>query len=263
MLGVEEKPVYTNRDMIAKMHLEHALPKDQRKNFAGLLENPAMVFESDTRPGRFVVVTDVVVGGQPLLITVESKPAATPQGHQGPVQLVVTVFAKTTGSLPPLGVLSGSGHLLYADKQKVRLIWQNIGDTPRALSPTNETNKVLTGKNLAGYRKTQGAEQDPAMSLSQPVKGMTKADAQSVVSSITNRWANAPEVVVVQNMNDPGVPSAVRKEDTNQRSQGASGEPEGFFYDGKAYIVASALKSPGDVMRVLLHETLLRGTFWQ
>lgn len=95
--------------------------------------------------------------------------------------------------------------------------------------------------------------------------GITKQSATQIVDAIKARWANAPEVVVVQDMQDPLVPEAVRKVDAQQRSQGAAGEPEGFWYGGKAYIVAGALSTPGDVVRVLLHEVLghygLRGTF--
>lgn len=95
--------------------------------------------------------------------------------------------------------------------------------------------------------------------------GITKQSATQIVDAIKARWANAPEVVVVQDMQDPLVPEAVRKVDAQQRSQGAAGEPEGFWYGGKAYIVAGALSTPGDVVRVLFHEVLghygLRGTF--
>lgn len=43
-------------------------------------------------------------------------------------------------------------------------------------------------------------------------------------------------------MQDAAIPERVRQEDAKQRSQGASGEPEGFFCKGKVYVVASALK---------------------
>jgi hypothetical protein len=62
-------------------------------------------------------------------------------------------------------------------------------------------------------------------------------------------------------------PEAVRAENERQLSKGATGEPEGFVYGGKVYVVASQMKTPGDVVRVLLHESLghygLRGLFGQ
>lgn len=45
----------------------------------------------------------------------------------------------------------------------------------------------------------------------------------------------------------------------------AAGEPEGFYFDGKVYLLASQLKTPNDVARVLAHEVVghhgLRGAF--
>ena len=95
--------------------------------------------------------------------------------------------------------------------------------------------------------------------------------AQALVSAITGRLENAPETIVVQNMQDAQVPEAVRREDARQRSQGASGEPEGFYYQGKAYIVLDGLsRKRGEsdaqaLLRVFSHEVLghagLRGLF--
>lgn len=95
--------------------------------------------------------------------------------------------------------------------------------------------------------------------------------AQALVSAITSRLNNAPDVFVVQSMQDAQVPEAVRKEDAKQRSQGATGEPEGFYYQGKGYIVLDGITTGKDetvaraVARVFAHEVLghagLRGLF--
>lgn len=95
--------------------------------------------------------------------------------------------------------------------------------------------------------------------------GMHEADVSRVADAVRARWANGPEVVVVADMNDTRIPEAVRREDARQRSGGAAGAPEGFFADGKVYIVASEIDSAADVVRVLLHEALghygLRGLY--
>ena len=57
-------------------------------------------------------------------------------------------------------------------------------------------------------------------------------------------------------MQDERVSEAVRKADAAQRSQGAMGEPEGFWYRGQVYLVASALPTSADAARVLYHEVL-------
>lgn len=124
--------------------------------------------------------------------------------------------------------------------------------------------RIIAAGNQAGNEGDAGVS--PRASRSQgATDGLTQKSAQQIVDAIRGRWANAPEVVVVQDMQDPAVPQRVRDADLDQRSMGAAGEPEGFWYGGKAYIVAGALSTPGDVVRVLFHEVLghygLRGTF--
>lgn len=85
------------------------------------------------------------------------------------------------------------------------------------------------------------------------------------MEAIRANWQNAPDVVVVSDLQDPRVPKRVRDYDAQQRSQGAAGEPEGFMFGGKVYIVASQVSTGADVQRVLFHEALghagLRGVF--
>lgn len=82
--------------------------------------------------------------------------------------------------------------------------------------------------------------------------GMHEADVSRVADAIRATWANGPEVVVLGSFSD--APAAVREAEA--RSKGATGRPEGFFHDGKVYIVASEIDSAADVVRVLAHEAL-------
>ncbi|ATG94678.1 hypothetical protein CQB05_12110 [Paracidovorax citrulli] len=88
---------------------------------------------------------------------------------------------------------------------------------------------------------------------------------RATVSPIVAAWQNAPEVVVAYDLNDPIIPQRVRDADTRQRSGGAHGAPEGFYFGGKAYLMASRLTTPEDAARVLYHEVAghhgLRGLF--
>jgi hypothetical protein len=123
------------------------------------------------------------------------------------------------------------------------------------LVPTADTKHLLGGPKPA-FSRSQGQPQ-PASDRAQAV--------EALVGQITSRWKNAPEVVVVENLDDPRVPQAVRDEGKTQQSQGALGTPEGFFHGGKVYLVAPQLGGDADVVRVLFHEALghfgLRGTF--
>lgn len=91
------------------------------------------------------------------------------------------------------------------------------------------------------------------------------ATVRKTVDAIRSAWGNAPDIVVAFDMNDAAVPEAARRADLRQRSGGARGAPEGFYYRGRAYLMASRLATPEDAARVLYHEVLghhgLRGTF--
>lgn len=95
--------------------------------------------------------------------------------------------------------------------------------------------------------------------------GMAVADVERAVNRIRAVWKNAPEIIVVDNMSDSRIRKAVRDENERQLSQGAEGQPEGFYDAGKVYIVASELNGEADIVRVLFHETLghagLRGLY--
>jgi hypothetical protein len=91
------------------------------------------------------------------------------------------------------------------------------------------------------------------------------ADAERVAFAIRDSWATKPPTVVIFGMQDAKVPQRVREADAEQRSQGAEGEPEGFYYRGTIYVNANVVQRPADVMRVMYHEGLghagLRGHF--
>jgi hypothetical protein len=86
-----------------------------------------------------------------------------------------------------------------------------------------------------------------------------------VSDAAKKNWANAPQVVVAENMDDPVIPKAVREHNKAAIAKGAKGKPKGFFYKGKAYILADGMSSDQDVIEALFHESLghygLRGTF--
>ena len=115
---------------------------------------------------------------------------------------------------------------------------------------------------VPGFLKTMN-EGRPV--LSEMARARAVAQVKGTTDAIRKTWANGPEVVLAYDMADPVIPEAVRRADQNQRSGGASGEPEGFYHQGKVYLLASQLKTPNDAARVLFHESLghhgLRGVF--
>ena len=107
--------------------------------------------------------------------------------------------------------------------------------------------------------------QDAASTYSPAARAQAVKAVESTANAIRGAWANAPEVIVAFDMQDPVIPEAVRKADEKQRSGGAKGAPEGFYFKGKVYLMASQIKTPQDAARVLFHEALghhgLRGAF--
>jgi hypothetical protein len=97
------------------------------------------------------------------------------------------------------------------------------------------------------------------------LEGLSISKLRAAVQPILQRWKNAPQVVFVSSMRDAAVPQAVRDYDSDARSQGATGEPEGFWYGGKVYLVADGIASSQRAVTVLLHESLghhgLRGVY--
>lgn len=88
---------------------------------------------------------------------------------------------------------------------------------------------------------------------------------QRVVDGIKAKWKNAPEIIVVPDMQDPRVPQSVRAKDAEMKANGATGEPRGFITGGRVFIVAGQHKSVEDVVTTVAHEVLghagLRGLY--
>jgi hypothetical protein len=120
----------------------------------------------------------------------------------------------------------------------------------------------LTDDQMANLLRIMRPE--PA-AFSDAARAQAVGQVRQTVDAIRKGWSNAPEVVVAFDMNDPAVPEAARRADLRQRSGGATGAPEGFYWRGKAYLLASKLNTPADAARVLHHEVLghhgLRGMF--
>lgn len=120
----------------------------------------------------------------------------------------------------------------------------------------------LTDDQMANLLRIMRPEQ---AAFSEAARAQAVGQVRQTVDAIRKGWSNGPEVVVAFDMNDPAVPEAARRADLRQRSGGASGAPEGFYWRGKAYLLASKLNTPADAARVLHHEVLghhgLRGMF--
>lgn len=132
--------------------------------------------------------------------------------------------------------------------------------------------KETEGGNVAMFSRTaatgnlKGALYQRGQTITTRDSDAQHTAAQQITDTIAARWKNAPaDIIVARNMQDASIPEAVRKHDAELKSQGATGEPRGFIYKGRVYLLSDHLKTTSDVIEVLFHETLghygLRGVF--
>lgn len=69
LLGMKQNRIVLSGNTIDKMLYDHAVPMPMVQRLPALLADPVLVFESDTVPGDFVVVTTEKVQGKPLVVT--------------------------------------------------------------------------------------------------------------------------------------------------------------------------------------------------
>jgi hypothetical protein len=125
---------------------------------------------------------------------------------------------------------------------------------------------TLDGETLHGAMgESNQAGNEADVVFSRGAQSQATSSVEATVNTLKANWKNAPKIVVAFDLQDPRIPERVRQEDLKQRSGGARGTPEGFYYGGTVYLMSSQLKDPADIQRVLFHETLghfgLRGTF--
>lgn len=275
LLGHEHVPLVLNERHLLDGRSSHPeMTAAAWKRVPEWLENPAAVYDDPRHPGRLTAIAPETLAGYPVVMAVELEPdnPHDPRAHQ----LLVTAFAKTTGDLPALGFLAASGRLQYVDTKTAPVAWPDTGDVPRTAGRAHGARRILTEKSLAAWRKAQAAKAGDAPAFSQPesrasrqVKREASAlkvqQAQRLVKALSRGWANAPEVVIASSVRDEALPETARRAIAQQESRSAGGRVEGFYWQGKVYLVAGNLPSMHDVARVYMHETLghygLRGVY--
>lgn len=137
----------------------------------------------------------------------------------------------------------------------------------KAMGRADPDTAAILNQISEAVKATPAKKETPKFSRRKPTKeGRSYTEAKQVhdiANEITRQWKNAPQVLILRTMAD--APAAVKEENERQLSLGATGEPEAFVHGNEVYIVADQMKSPGDVLRVLMHESLghfgLRGLY--
>lgn len=222
------------------------------------LENPALVFESDTAPGRLVFIAPELVNGSPVRIVVEPNAAGGVNAH-----LLVNAYDAQNNAFRRW---ESDGLLRYVDRNKYAHVSGTFQPQLTGLPGDRGRSRILTDKQYNGYRRanTPSAFQGPAPEPTKLSNARLVA-TQMLVDEIKAKWTRSPEIIVARNMQDMQIPQLVRDYDAQLKSQGSDGEARGFIYKGKVYLLADQLNGPSQIAEVLFHEVLghygLRGAF--
>jgi hypothetical protein len=236
-----------------------------------LLADPVAVFKSSPSSEdakSFKVLIDAAdENGNPVIVAV--RPAMTMQQlNDERVNFQATIFPTTWKQIR---AWNKDGLLRYYNDKSPRTSKPGsnpLGAGASADAHTGEGFDATIGVAASKVKVMTRSEIEglpPAAWSRGAGRGMSPELVQMAVDRLKAKWENAPEIIVVNDMNDSRIRKAVRDENDRQLSQGATGQPEGFFDAGKVYIVASEMNSASDVQRVLFHEALghygLRGVF--
>lgn len=158
---LQESKVIAGRDNHPRMTAEHW------KKIPEWLDNPVAVFKSDTESGRLVVIAPETIDGSPVSIIMEPEPTAS-GGTRMSAHLLVNAYDRSNNT--PFIRWINDGLLQYVDKKKFPVFFaQSVGrQLPNtALQNKQGMQRILTEKNLAGYRKERGdvlfARQQPGI----------------------------------------------------------------------------------------------------
>ena len=166
MLGYGSKPVVlVNSKVNAAKHPN--MDAAAWKRVPEWLDNPAMVFESQTESDRLVFIAPETAAGNMVRIIIEPK-ADQLEAHvlvnAYDMEAGNTIMPRAGGKYNPLTTFAkwrDDGLLKYIDKEKTRLLASRSGLLlPRRLLQPTGLGKILTEKNLQGYLKN-----NPALSL--------------------------------------------------------------------------------------------------
>lgn len=159
--------------------------------------------------------------------------------------------------LPELKKLA---EITFPQEQELKDKRERLGEVEKALAGSSDAARLDGEVKPSATEEGDAAEEVAFSRGSEFAASPRRVEAvkltQGVVDAMRAAWSNGPEVVVAFDMQDPAIPAEVRAADLRQRSGGAVGEPEGFYYKGKAYVLASQMRTANDVARVVAHEVL-------
>ncbi len=178
--------------------------------------------------------------------------------NKGSNAWVLTAFGLSEGA-------SGKGYDNTAPTGSTPTLSRDATGASNAASDSQRAAKAASSDTQPHSQRGRGLGADSNNSVAKAAVERKAETIREHVKAITDGWKRAPEVIVARDMQDEAIPEAVRRHDTQMKKQGASGEAEGFIYQGKVYLVVDQLTTLEDATRTLFHEALghygLKGVF--
>lgn len=179
LLGFGRGPLFIVEGKVKGGQDKHKLRAEHWKKIPEWLDNPAMVFDSETVPGRLVFIAPETLDGVPIRMVVE------PSGDGTQVHLLVNSYDAEGRS--PMARWMREGLLRYIDQKATPGLSDRSGLRLPGLSEIRGRNKILTEKQLAGYRR---ANPDTALSRApnaQPAATATER-AEKILAEKTGQF---------------------------------------------------------------------------
>ncbi|MCE1250609.1 MAG: hypothetical protein LWW82_07745 [Comamonadaceae bacterium] len=188
LLGHPDVPLMLNeRHLLDGLTNHPEMTAQAWKKVPGWLENPAAVYRDPRDSGRLVVIAPDSLAGYPVMMVIEPKPnpvGSKPAPTTPTESLLVTVYAKTNGNLPSPGFLAAGGNLLYMDTKNAPEIWRRGGvQFPKQAALSQGRTKILTEKNLAGWRRANNPQHSFAGQQASTADQHALATAQERIAS--------------------------------------------------------------------------------
>lgn len=266
LLGYGDKPVYLSENKVQQGKYNHGLTAEHWKKIPEWLDDPALVFDSDTVTGRLVFIAPELLNGAPIRIIVD--PDATANGLK--INLVVNAY-DAKGKLP-FGRWVKDGLLRFYSKAKSLAILARSGLQLSSMAKARSSNgRIYQDSDLVNYKnedKTNFSRSDaklpamrekimgglPLFAQGNKKVGMPIADVEKEVKNFSKGWKRIPQVIVVDSMQDERINEHVRNTNKQMIENGATGLPIGFISQGKVYILAPMVNNKSDIATVMMHE---------
>lgn len=147
LLGYGDKPVYLSENKVQQGKYNHGLTAEHWKKIPEWLDDPALVFDSDTVTGRLVFIAPELLNGAPIRIIVD--PDATANGLK--INLVVNAY-DAKGKLP-FGRWVKDGLLRFYSKAKSLAILARSGLQLSSMAKARSSNgRIYQDSDLVNYK---------------------------------------------------------------------------------------------------------------